>query len=445
MFACIHVSDFADQALLLDAAYCFSPRVEATAPDTIIIDLSGTERLFGNYKNIAQRIRTHVKQCGIESDVSIASNPDAAHYAAKGFAGITIIPAGQEEQRLGQLPVDVLELELDIQDVLDSWGITDFKSLAALPTIPLTERLGQRGLYLQRLAQGAVNRELIPAEPPASFEEREELEETVELLEPLSFILNRVIEQLMHRLLQRSLATDHIEVDLTLELHPDVDVRATTITATAVTQYQRIIKLPVPTQDAKVLLKLVQLDLAAHPPHAPVKKIRIEAIPARARLTQIGLFQPLAPEPAKLEITLARLRAVVGEEDAEGRSRVGFPMITDTHRPDSFQVLPFNPKRKEVVRTTSTRLALRVFRPPVPARVELNAEEAPVWISFQGRRGKIAYALGPWRGAGEWWDAAGAWVRDDWDIRMDVDGQTALYRIHRDIAKQQWFVQGMYD
>ena len=66
-----------------------------------------------------------------------------------------------------------------------------------------------------------------------------------------------------------------------------------------------------------MLLKLAQLDLAAHPPHAPVKKIKIEAIPARIRFTQAGLFQPLAPEPAKLEITMARIRAVVGETDSQ--------------------------------------------------------------------------------------------------------------------------------
>jgi protein ImuB len=444
MYCCIHVPAFAVQASLIDCGYRFSPRVEATALGTIIIDLSGTERLLGDCRTIAQRIRTHVADCGLESNVSIASNPDAAHYAAKGFAGITIIPAGQEAQRLGPLPVEVLEMESDIQEVLDSWGITDFKSLAALPTIPLTERLGQRGLHLQRLAQGAFIRELVPADPPASFEECEELEEAVELLEPLGFILNPVLEQIMRRLVQRSLATDRIEVDLMLELHSDVDVKAVTITPTAMAQYQRTIKLPVPTQDAKVLLKLVQLDLAAHPPSAPVKKIRIEAIPARSRLTQMGLFQPLAPEPAKLEVTLARLRAVVGEQDAEGRGRVGFPMLTDTYRADSFQVLPFNPKRKDVAGAASTRLALRVFRPPILARADVNAE-VPTWISFQGRRGRIAHALGPWRGMGEWWDATGPWLRDEWDIRMDVDGQTALYRIYRDVASQQWFVRGMYD
>jgi protein ImuB len=433
------------QATLLDCAYTFSPRVEITGPGTIIIDLFGTERLLGNSRTIAERIQGYVAERGFESNIGIAANPDAAHCAAKGFRGIVIVPPSQEGQRLGRLPIDVLELEPEIQNVLEAWGIHDFKSLAALPTIPLSERLGQYGLRLQLLAKGAAMRELVQAEPPASFEECAELDEPIELLEPLSFILNRLLERIMRRLVERSLATDHIEFDLSLEIHPDRDVRAVAVAERIEAPYQRPIKLPVPTQDAKVLLKLAQLDLAAHPPHAPVRKIRIEAIPVRLRLTQMGLFQPMAPEPAKLEVTLARLRAVVGEQDEQGRSRVGFPGILDTHRPDTFQVLPFSQKRKEAAAVPSHRLALRMFRPPAPARVESTAEGAPVWISFHRRKGRVLHSVGPWRGAGEWWDAAGAWLRDEWDVGMDVDGQTALYRIYRDIAKQQWFVQGMYD
>ena len=159
----------------------------------------------------------------------------------------------------------------------------------------------------------------------------------------------------------------------------------------------------------------------------------------------MGLFQPLAPEPAKLEVTLARLRAVVGEHDEQGRGRVGFPATADTHKPDSFQVLPFSEKRKDVVTGASTQLALRIFRPPALARVEVSAEQAPVWISFQRRRGRVVHAVGPWRGAGEWWDTSDAWLRDEWDIRLDTNGEAGLYRIYRDLSTRQWFVAGMYD
>src|SRR5579864_1294466 len=134
----------AAQAELIDGAYNFSPRIEVTNPGTIIIDLSGSERLLGTGQTIAQLILGEVTKRGFESNVAIAGNPDAAHYAARGFQGITVIGPGDEAQRLSTLPVEVLGVEPDVLDVLHAWGIRDFKSLAALPSIDLTERLGQQ-------------------------------------------------------------------------------------------------------------------------------------------------------------------------------------------------------------------------------------------------------------------------------------------------------------
>jgi len=199
----------------------------------------------------------------------------------------------------------------------------------------------------------------------------------------------------------------------------------------------------VPTQDAKVLLKLAQLDLAAHPPHAPVKKVKIEAIPARIRYTQAGLFQPLAPEPAQLEITMARIRAVVGETDAQGRQRVGFPALLDSHSPDHFHIVL--PGSKYGHAEPTARLALRRFRPVIPARVEVSAEHAPVWIGFANKKARVIDASGPWKSVGGWWNATGEWIRDEWDVHLRLDGCPALYRIFRDLMTRSWFIEGMYD
>lgn len=433
------------QVALLDCAYSFSPRVEASQPGTIILDLTGTERLLGDAKTIGPAILSHASGTGFEVNAAIAANPDTALCAARGFSGITVIAPGEESLCLGGLPIEVLEPLPEILDTLESWGIRTFKALALLPSIPLAERLGQYGLHLQRLAQGAVQRELIPAELEAPCLESIELEEPLDLLEPLGFVLNRLLEELTARLRTKSLATDRVEVELSLEIHSDHDVRAITAQASNAALHQRTIKLPVPTQDAKVLLKLIRLDLAAHPPHAPVKQIKLEAIPARIRVTQMGLFQPLAPEPALLAISQARLNAVVGEQDSTGRSRVGFPGIVDSHRPDSFTVLPSSTKHRDTVPSSESRLALRVFRPALPARVEVSAEGAPVWIGFQRTKARVIHASGPWRGGSEWWDAAGQWFRDEWDLRVKIDGADALYRIYRDFRSKQWFVEGMYD
>jgi protein ImuB len=392
----------AAQAALLDCACSFSPRVESTCAGSVIVDLTGAERLLGPQQEIGQQLAGRAAAHGFTANVGIAANADTALHAARGFAGITVIAAGEEAKRLAGLPVEVLEHSPEMLDTFESWGIRNFQTLAALPPVPLTQRLGQPGLHLQRLARGEVERELVPAEPPPSFQETAELEEAVDLLEPLGFILNRLLDELLHRLQARSLATDQVQVDLELEVHADRQLHAenppnATIIAVA-PLHQRVLKLPVPTHDARILLKLLQLDLAAHPPQAPVKKITVEAFPARARMAQAGLFQPLAPEPAKLEVTLARLRAAVGEKDEQARQRVGFPMVMDSHRPDSFQVLslsaeanpssskPKSSGRREINRclptlhpvtpapgvpeTPAPQLVMRWFRPPLAAWVE---------------------------------------------------------------------------
>jgi len=82
-------------------------------------------------------------------------------------------------------------------------------------------------------------------------------------------------------------------------------------------------------------LKMLQLDLSGCPPVAPVLKAHLKAEPAKPRRTQHGLFVPSSPEPEKLELTVARLRHLVGD------GRVGTPELKDTHRPDSFIMRDF--------------------------------------------------------------------------------------------------------
>src|SRR5262245_4653094 len=96
------------------------------------------------------------------------------------------------------------------------------------------------------------------------------------------------------------------------------------------------LQLPVPVQDSKTLLKLLQLELQAHPPKAPVKKVSLTIEAAPPRKTQRELFTPPGPEPQRMEITLARVKAIAGE------ARVGVPVLRNTHRSDAFQMQRFS-------------------------------------------------------------------------------------------------------
>jgi protein ImuB len=467
------VQESVAHAVLLDCAQSFSPRVEEAAVDTVILDLGGMESLFGPMPEIACNVFRRAASLGLDANVAVASNPDAAVLAARGFSGVTVIPHGKETDSLGSLPVEVLFPDQLFADqwkgeerggkkkqddekkesarllaILERWGVRNLRSLAALPDIALSERLGQEGLRLQQLARGATSRTLVPVEAPPVFEEAIELEHAVVLLEPLAFPLNRLLEQICARLAARALNTQELRLTLGLESFSSFHQRSTVKNQQSrPEQFQRTLRLPLPMLDPKLFLKLLQLDLNAHPPGAPITRIHLIAEPARPRAAQGGLFLPPSPEPEKLELTLARIASLVGE------ARVGSLELLDTHRAEGFRIRRFMPgavpktnRQKDSVEEAAAVTALRRFRPPLRAIVTLeNGEPARVVCAKKKEvQGSVLWKAGPWRSSGDWWERE-AWARDEWDIALqNIDG-IALYRLVHDLLGGGWFAEGTYD
>ena len=166
-------------AALLDVAHAFTPRVEDTHPDRLLLDLDGLERLYGPAATMVRELASRVSAVGLECNIGMAGNPEAAMHAACGFSGTTVIPAGEEAKRLGVLPITVLldsfdlacraevetlavsreraKLREQMLDTLERWGVRDFRRLALLPEHALASRLGEAGARLQRLSRGVGN------------------------------------------------------------------------------------------------------------------------------------------------------------------------------------------------------------------------------------------------------------------------------------------------
>lgn len=418
MFACLHAPGMAASG----CAYAFSPLVEEIDADTVVLAAAGLEGLFGAPAKVAASMAQHAGELGMDARVAIAANPDAAIHAARGFTGTTVIARGEEAARLSGLPVEILFPTPELLTTLDCWGIRTFGDLAGLPELGIAERLGEEGVRLQKLARGAANRTLHPGIAEQIFEEVMELEYPIEELEPFSFVLSQLLHRLLARLQAKALSAIEIRIQCKLENRPG--------------EYARAIRLPVPMRDHRIFLKLLQLDLNSHPPDAPIVAVRLAAEPARSRAVQSGLFTPPAPEPEKLELTLARISAVVGE------GNVGSPQLLDTHRPDAFRIAGFVSRKPAAsrLRAGSRFLALRRFRPPRPAKVQAPSGN-PVLIAARGVHGKVLSVAGPWRSSGDWW-TANRWARQEWDVSLS-DG--ALYRIFCDLATSRWFVEGSYD
>jgi len=356
---------------------------------------------------------------------------------------------------------------VETAETLDRWGIHTCGDFANLPVLQISERLGQQGVRLHALARGAESRSLVIAQQSVSFAEEMELDDAVEELDPLSFLLGRLLDQLCARLAARSLAAASIRVDF--ELQPSfekaLDARKeATLQKRLPARYETKIELPVPVRDSKMLLKLLRLRLQSASPPAPIQKIALAAESSSPRATQGGLFLPPFPEPEKLELTIARIANVVGE------GNVGSPSLEDTHSPDAFRMQRFllssagetgsaaagRLRRTKRSGFTKSSASFRAFRPPVPVRVELRAN-CPARVLFQGLRGKVVAVSGPWRTSGDWWRET-PWQQEEWDLEIDFHSSAegnatagsnppgrGLYRLYYDALRQNWFVRGAYD
>jgi protein ImuB len=419
MFACLHAPG--NLPLAVECARGFSPYIEENPPDTVLFDVRGLESLYGPPERLAREIERRI---GVPASIAMASNPDAALHAAHGIRGVTVIAPGREAEVLAPLPVNLLAGSSETAELLHLWGIRTFGEFAKLPPLGVAARIGDEGVHLQRLARGDGYRQLRPLSDPLEFEEELELDDPVELIEPLSFVLSRLLNDICGKLGARSLATNEIRLRLTLENAPEHVVS---------------LRLPVPMLDVKAFLKMLQLDLSGRPPVAPVLKVHLRAQPVKPRRTQHGLFVPSSPEPEKLELTVARLRHLVGD------GQVGTPEVRNTHRPDSFSMRGFAPQlavqsRIAVAEMKDARLCLRRFRPPRHAQV-IVVNRQPVRVVSPSVSGRVVMAKGPWRTSGEWW-REDAWNRDEWDIALESG---ALYRLFQEVTGSRWFIEGSYD
>ena len=210
--------------------------------------------------------------------------------------------------------------------------------------------------------------------------------------------------------------------------------------------YRRAIRPALPSADRKFLLKLLQLEIAAHPPQAEVLSLALTAEAGQSSQMQLGLFAPQMPEPSRLDVTIARLKAIAGEE------RVGSPALEDTHRPGSFRMESF--RRGNRGGHNRARMNAAGLNPSAHGSAAHEAACAgscgaarlqPVAFREGERCFRIAAAYGPWRASGCWWSADG-WNVEEWDVLTETnDGSTVAWLLVSERGRKQWQLEAFYD
>jgi protein ImuB len=346
-----------------------------------------------------------------------------------------------------------MERQMEVQDIfaiLHKWGIHTLGQLAALDKQELGARLGPEAVRMWERANGQSRRVLKLVRPPESFEESFEFEHEIEKAEPLLFMLRRFLEQLAVRLSAIYL----VAKELTLR-----------ITFGNKQRYERVFKIPQPTNDVDLLFRVLQTHLENFRSEHPIVAVALNAQPIKPAKEQFGLFETTLRNPHQLSETLACLIALLGAD------RVGRPVLEETHQPDAFRMEPFRstgfqpvgqagvPACKRNGRQDAClphsqdgcaplRPALRRFRPAASASVFLS-ENIPAHVRNADLNGKIINQRGPYLISGNWWDEK-SWARAEWDVQLESGDLVRVHEAHPTTqgygaARGTWKVDGIYD
>jgi protein ImuB len=321
--------------------------------------------------------------------------------------------------------------------ILHKWGIHTLGQFAALDREQLGARLGPEAIRMWERANGQSDRMLKLIRPPESFEESFEFENEIETAEPLLFMLRRFLEQFAIQLSGIYLVTK----ELTLR-----------ITFTNKQIYERIFKIPQPTNNVDLLFRMLHTHLENFKSEYPIVAVALNAQPIKPAREQFGLFETTLRNPHQLSETLARLTGLLGAD------HVGTPVLEETHRVDAFRMERFlwnwtstggnggrssatpgaHPKARGSSPLHTLGLALRRFRSAPSASVLLH-EDRPMHIRGADVSGKIIDLRGPYLISGNWWDEK-SWAHAEWDLQLDARD---LVRCHE--SEATWRIDGIYD
>ena len=218
-----------------------------------------------------------------------------------------LVPPGGEAAFLAPRPAGLLTTDPDIRARLSRFGLRRIGAVAELPGSALVARFGAEGARIHARAHGEETDPFRPRRTPERLALAVPVEPPVEDLEPLRFVLHRLVAALTTQIATRGLAVTRASLRLDLDL-----AFAPAGTPGELVAAQRF---PEPTSDAEAIERLLFARLERTPPPAAVARLSLELAGAEpAAGQQLPLFVPQAARNARLAWQLARLALTFGED-----------------------------------------------------------------------------------------------------------------------------------
>ena len=401
---------------------------EGSTPESIWLDISGSEALFGGEQGLAKTLQADLAEQGIQTRIAIADSWGAAwgisHY---GEAEISLVPSGQQANWLEPLPIAALRIPETVKQSLQMLDVVTIGQLMRLPRASIPSRFGKE--LLRRLDQALGERpELLVAERPAEPLLAEwPFEEPVTDRQTLDHVCEILLERLLKTLEERRAGLQELACHwLGTMAEPT------------------LLRLLRPTTQKRHLLDLLRLQNERRIFTSGVHGIRMEVVEiGLPPIRQATLFDDDTDDkhPQMLAELIDRLSIRLGRQ-AVLRPR----LIPDPQPEFACKGSPWlaeqatnEPEPESIVNVSRLRCRpLRLFSSPQPLSVEeVSADGLPRRVN----RSSVVRASGPERIEAGWW--RGPDTKRDY-YRLDLaNGTTVWAFLDRDT--ENWFLHGLFN
>jgi protein ImuB len=409
-------------SLLVRQAQSFTSRVAVESHDAVLLELAGSQRLFGGMPQLLQALRNTFPR---PLQLALAPTPLAAVLLARAGRNCCVVSAGRLTGRLAPLPLRHLHWPQQEIQRLASMGVNTVAELLRLPRAGLARRIGpERLLQLDRLTGSRSDPRLV-LRAPERFRERIDPDyETTDrdrLLTSLAPALTRLEEFLRER--QRGVMA------LRLVLHGRRGNFAECVLRCVVPEYRA-------TRFAALLAARLESTAIA----GPVRRMELSAGRLQRFIASSGsLWGPgehgggaARQAPEFLQTLMARL----GEQSVYGLTGI------DEHRPERQQLRVWPALLPGAAQALSLPAALRPFGLlPEPVPLQSVRDEAGQVRRLLHAGADLTLLSGPERIETGWWDGAGV-ARDYYIARAADGGEWWIFRECG--ASRHWFLHGCF-
>ncbi len=392
----------------------FTPNVTIEDGAGLLLEVSGSLKLFGGIAPILRALRAGMSELGFTAAIAAAVTARAAWWLARSGKETLAQHLDELPAKLAALPIDVLAWPGEALTTLQALGVNTLGEAMALPRDGFARRFGQRLLDQLDQARGRLADPRSYFVPPEQFRSRLELPAAVEQASALLFATRRLLVELGGYLRARTCGVQQFRLRLEHDDAPFTEL---------------VFNLVAPGHDEAHLALLARERFDQLVLRAPVYQITLEADTLVALAgASLTLFHDHYSTDTDWNKLVERLRARLGHAAVHGLT------IVAEHRPE------YAVRRTEL---TEPRKA--------PQRAVTSPVDRPLWLLTTPRplvevdakpylRGPLALVAGPERIESGWWD--GHDVRRDYFIAQDID--RSLLWVYRDPAAAGWFLHGLF-